>query len=249
MNATEDRQHVNNTYYDALAERWYEAWDDPIALLRQETEAKLAWAMPMMLRNGVYTVLDMGCGAGFVSNALAKQGFAVTGMDCSQDALNVAQRYAPQQNPPRYERGDAYALPFADDTFDSVIAFDFLEHVTAPEKIIAEAKRVLRPGGVFLFHTFNRNPLAYLIVIKGVEWFVKNTPPKLHTIDLFLRPAELSQMLRQIGFGKPEFCGMRPVLNRGFWDMLRTGVVSSAVQFTTTSSTLLAYCGSSRLLP
>jgi 2-polyprenyl-6-hydroxyphenyl methylase / 3-demethylubiquinone-9 3-methyltransferase len=249
MTATEDREHVNNTYFDALADRWYEAWDDPIALLRQETEAKLTWAIPSILRNGASTVLDIGCGAGFVSNGLAKHGFQVTGVDYSQDSLDVAQRHAPSKNPPRYEWGDAYALPFADDAFDSVIAFDFLEHVTRPQKIIAEVKRVLRPGGVFLFHTFNRNPLAYLIVIKGVEWFVKNTPPKLHTLDLFIRPAELSQMLCKTGFSKPEFCGIRPVFNRGFWELLKTGVVSPAVQFTTTASTLLSYCGSSRLLP
>jgi 2-polyprenyl-6-hydroxyphenyl methylase / 3-demethylubiquinone-9 3-methyltransferase len=248
MNANEDRQHVNNTYYDALSERWYEAWDDPIALLRQETEAKLAWAIPLVVRHGASTILDVGCGAGFVSNGFAKNGFQVTGVDYSKDALEVAQRHAPAGVPPRYVFGDAYALPFADHSFDCVVAFDFLEHVTDPKKVIMEVKRVLQPGGIFLFHTFNRNLLAYLIVIKGVEWFVKNTPPKLHTLDLFIRPSELSRILLDLGFRKPDFCGLRPVLNRGFWNMLKTRVVSPRVQFTSTSSTLLSYCGSSVLI-
>lgn len=248
MSAIDDRQRVNNTMYDTLADRWYEAWDDPVALLRQETQAKLVWAVPLMLRKSVSTILDIGCGAGFVSNGLAKHGFQVTGVDYSRETLDVARHHAPEQNVPRYEWGDAYALPFAAKSFDAVVAFDFLEHVTAPEKIILEVKRVLRPGGLFLFHTFNRNPLAHLVIIKGVEWFVKNTPANMHTIELFIRPSELARMLRDHDFSKPEFHGLRPVINRAFFELLRTKVVSPDFRFTATSSTLLSYCGSSVLL-
>jgi 2-polyprenyl-6-hydroxyphenyl methylase/3-demethylubiquinone-9 3-methyltransferase len=249
MSAINDREHVNNAIYDTLADRWYEAWDDPVALLRQETQAKLAWAIPLMLRMGSASVLDIGCGAGFVSNDLAKAGFQVTGVDFSHESLDVARRHAPEQNAPRYEWGDAYAIPFDEKTFDAVVAFDFLEHVTSPEKIIREVKRVLRPGGLFLFHTFNRNPLAHLVIIKGVEWFVKNTPPQMHTIELFIRPSELAVLLRDNDFAKPEFHGLRPVVNRAFFDLLRTGVVSPGFRFTMTPSTLLSYCGSSVSMP
>ena len=245
MSATDDRQHINNAIYDTLANRWYDAWDDPVALLRQENHAKLAWAIPLMLRNGVSSVLDIGCGAGFVSNDLAKAGFRVTGVDFSRETLDVARHHAPEQNAPRYEWGDAYALPFNENAFDAVVAFDFLEHVTSPKKIILEVKRVLRPGGLFLFHTFNRNPLAHLVIIKGVEWFVKNTPPQMHRIELFIRPSELDRMLRDNDFSKPEFQGVRPIINRAFFELLRTGVVSPGFRFTMTSSTLLSYCGSS----
>lgn len=244
MSAIEDRKHVNNAYFDTLANDWYDAWDSPVALLRQESHAKMDWAIPLLTQNAVSTVLDVGCGAGLVSNVLASHGFRVTGVDFSKDALAVACAHAPRDNPPDYQWGDAYALPFADRAFDAVVAFDFLEHVTSPKGIISEVKRVLRPGGLFLFHTFNRNPLSHLVVIKALEWFVKNTPPKLHTIDLFIRPSELGRMLRDAGFGEPEFHGLRPVINRALFDLLRTGVVSPAFQFTETSSTLVSYCGS-----
>jgi len=139
MSATDDRQHVNNAYYDALAERWYEAWDDPIALLRQETEAKLSWAIPIMRNDGVSTVLDIGCGAGFVSNGLANHKLQVTGLDYSREAMVVAHRHAPQENPPNYDWGVAYTLPFVDHNFDSAVSYAFLEHVQKPAKVLAEA--------------------------------------------------------------------------------------------------------------
>ena len=71
---------------------------------------------------------------------------------------------------------DAFALPFPHQSFDVICAMDFLEHVEMPEQIIRNSARLLRPNGLFFFHTFNRNLLSYVVVIKGVEWCVPNTP-------------------------------------------------------------------------
>ncbi|QDE65942.1 hypothetical protein BHS09_02385 [Myxococcus xanthus] len=90
-----------------------------------------------------------------------------------------------------YRVADAYVLPFDDGCFDVVTCMDFLEHVEEPARVVAEAARVLAPGGLFFFHTFNRNWLAGLIIIQAVEWFVPNKPDHLHVLRLFITPEEL----------------------------------------------------------
>ena len=121
---------------------------------------------------------------------------------------------------------------------------DFLEHVEDPATVVAEASRVLRPGGLFFFHTFNRNPLAWLVVIKGVEWFVKNTPRDMHVLRLFVKPAELRAMCATSGLEVRELLGSAPaVLSRAFWAMLATGSVRADFRFKLTRFPLLPYTG------
>jgi 2-polyprenyl-6-hydroxyphenyl methylase/3-demethylubiquinone-9 3-methyltransferase len=123
---------------------------------------------------------------------------------------------------------------------------DLIEHVDKPEKLIAEASRVLRPGGTFVFHTFNRNWLANLIIIKGVAWFVKNAPPDLHVLHLFRTPEELKQMLEAADFELVELRGSRPRFRWPLFRMLLTGRVGDDFAFTFTPSTKLGYTGVAR---
>lgn len=188
-------------------------------------------------------VLDVGCGAGFLSNHLAREGFDVTGVDASQTSLDVAARYD-ETGRARYVLGDALALPFPAGSFDAVCAMDFLEHVEHPATAVAEISRVLKPGGLFFFHTFNRNPVAWLVIIKGVEWFVKNTPKHMHVLRLFIKPSELSKMCLEQGLHVTELHGSEPVVfSWAFWRMLLTRVVPTDFRFRFSRSTLLAYTG------
>jgi 2-polyprenyl-6-hydroxyphenyl methylase/3-demethylubiquinone-9 3-methyltransferase len=242
MDAISDRKVINNSYYDDLADRWYAADDDPVALLRIETQEKLNWALPLLREKKALRILDIGCGGGFATNALALMGFEMTGLDFSQPTLDIAQKMDKTQKV-QFVQGDAYQLPFAAQSFDAVIAFDFLEHVSAPDKIVQEASRVLKPDGQFLYHTFNRNWLSWLIIIKGVEWFVKNTPKDLHTLKLFITPKELEQFCHSTGLEVTHRTGLRPQLNRAFFQMLQTRVVPQGFAFQQTTSQLLSYCG------
>ena len=235
---------VNNAFYDGLGERWLTAQDDPVALLRAEGMAKQAW-VEVQLQERLGTrplrILDVGCGAGFLTNRMAQKGHAVQGLDYSLESLRVAQT---RKTPAQYHRGDALRLPFRGGVFDVVCAMDFLEHVEDPQAVVAEASRVLKPGGLFFFHTFNRNLLAWLIIIKGVEWFVRNTPEHMHILRLFITPAELESYCERSGLNVLAWTGVRPDFKRtAFWKMLLTRKVPEDFRFVLTPSLKLSYLG------
>ncbi len=234
---------INNAIYETLGERWYEAWDDPVALLRAESRVKHPWILKRIERNA--EVLDVGCGAGFLANEFAGEGFAVTGVDLSPESLKVAKTYDKTKSV-KYLEADALHLPFPDQSFDVVTCMDFLEHVENPENYIREISRVLRPGGLFFFHTFNRNPLSWLLIIKSVEWLVKNTPKHMHVIHLFIKPSELSKFCSQAGMKTIEMTGIRPVFGSIPLKSVFSGVVPRSFKFQLTRSLLLSYMGYAR---
>lgn len=236
---------VNNAWYADLGERWYRAEDTPIALLRAESRHRNPWLADEIVRvlgAGPHRVLDLGCGAGFLANHLAALGHEVTGIDTTAENLAVARAHDPTGTA-RYELGDACAVPYPDASFDVVCAMDLLEHVIEPERLVAEAGRVLRPGGLFFFHTFNRTRAAHLIVIKGVEWFVRNAPKDLHVIQLFRTPGEVTAMCDRAGLEVCLLRGSRPRFRWPLWRMLVTGNVGDDFAFTFTRSLAIGYTG------
>jgi 2-polyprenyl-6-hydroxyphenyl methylase/3-demethylubiquinone-9 3-methyltransferase len=238
---------VDNAVYARLGDRWYDAQDDPIALLRAEARLRNPWiarrieaAFP-----GGGRVLDVGCGAGFLANDLAARGHRVTGVDAAREALEVAAR-RDRTSSVTYVAGDALALPFESGTFDAACAMDLLEHVEQPFRVVGEIARVLRPSGLFFFHTFNRNALSWLVVIKGVEWFVRNTPRGMHVLRLFLKPEEMRAMCAACGLEVLEMLGSRPPFDAALLEMLASGVVPPRLQLVFTSSLTLGYTGVAR---
>jgi len=236
---------VNNAIYHQLGDRWYTAQDDPVALLRAESRARNPWIVSSIRQafpSGEVKVLDIGCGGGFLSNYLANSDFIVNGLDASAQSLSIAKRYDGTGRA-CYVMGDAYHLPYAGGEFQAACAMDFLEHVDEPQSVIAEAARVLRPSGLLFFATFNRNFISWLIGIKGVEWFVRNTPPRLHELSHFIKPSELRAMCEASGLRVNELHGFAPQFNQAFWRMLRTGVVTDDFTFQFGRSTLTGYIG------
>ena len=242
----ESSSPINNECYHSMGDLWYQADDHPIALLRQESLTKNAWIFDEIKSRGLEStdtkILDIGCGAGFFCNLAAQKKFQVSGVDLSDDALQVAGKFDSTKTA-NYVKSDARKTPFADASFDIVVSLDFLEHIDQPHLVIKEASRVLRPGGLFFFHTFSRNFLSYLVVIKGVEWFVKNTPQNLHTYPLFINPNELDFMCSSEGIQTLKWTGLRPVINGAFFKMLTTGRVSHQFRFKKSSYLGLSYLG------
>jgi 2-polyprenyl-6-hydroxyphenyl methylase/3-demethylubiquinone-9 3-methyltransferase len=237
---------VDNEVYHRLGDRWYEAWDDPIALLRAESRLRNPWILRELRESfgsgAAPRVLDLGCGAGFLSGYLAGCGLSVTGVDRSAESLAVASARDLTRTA-RYVQGEVTRLPFEDASFDAVCAMDLLEHVEDPALVIREASRVLAPGGLFFFHTFNRNLLSWLLVIQAVRWLVRNTPPNLHVLHLFIKPAELRSYCDRAGLEPREFRGVRPRVNTPFFRSFLSGTIDPGLEFEFCRSLSTGYSG------
>lgn len=235
---------INNTFYDHLHDEWYTALNHPIALLRAENKIRNPWIASEIRKrfNSPISLLDVGCGAGLLTNALALDGHKVSGIDLSEQSLKLAKEKDATKTV-CYQAANAYQLPFPDGSFDVVTAMDILEHVENPGQLISEASRVLKKGGLFFFHTFNRNLLSYLIIIKGVDWFIQNAPKNMHVYPLFIKPKELSSLCGQYQLSVETVIGLRPRLTVSFFQMLLTRRVPKNFSFCFSKNLSTGYCG------
>ncbi len=222
-----------------------EASNHPVALLRAENRLRNPWIL-RHLKSRCH-IADLGCGAGFLTNALAQAGHQVTGVDLSKNSLEIAKKYDTTGSV-TYIQADVTASPLPSRRFDVVCAMDLLEHVTQPQRVVSEAARLLKPGGLFFFHTFNRTFLSWLLVIKGVDWFIKNAPKNMHVYHLFIKPEELTQWCKAAGMNIQEMKGVG--LNWGqwaTWKMALTRNVSDQLEFCFNSSLKMGYSGFAQL--
>ena len=240
-------KRVNNNFYEELEEKWYSDWSHPIALLRKENETRNPWILETVgkILGPGKKILDIGCGGGFLTNALAQVGHDAVGVDLSNNSLKIAQAKDATQRA-LYIQADALHLPFPEKSFDVVCAMDLLEHVEQPAEVIREASRVLKEGGLFFFHTFNRNPLSWLFVIKGVEWWMPNTPRHLHIYRLFIKPQELTYWCLQGQIQIQEIQGLTPRFSLLFWKSFIKRAVDEKISFRFSPSLKMGYVGFGR---
>ncbi len=232
-------KQINNEFYHDLGEEWFEASNHPIALLRAENRLRNPWIISHLAPGS--DVIDLGCGAGFLTSALSQAGHHATGVDLSKGSLEIAKKHDAASI---FIEADATNVPLPSHTFDAVCAMDLLEHVPEPQKVIREASRLLKPGGLFFFHTFNRTFMSWLIVIKGVDWFVKNAPPNMHVFNLFIKPDQLTSWCTDLGMQVQEIkgCGLK-WNSPATWKMALTREVPENLEFCFNRSLKMGYTG------
>ncbi len=151
----------------------------------------------------------MGCGGGFLSFDLKREGWSVTALDVDEGVLSVGRKRDPA-NVIRWVKGTAEKLPFAESSFDVVCMMDVLEHIFEPRVALAEAVRVLKPGGSLIFHTFNKTWISWLFAAKGLDWFIKDSQEHIHDWALFIDPKELVRWLAELGCVVERMEGIHP---------------------------------------
>lgn len=198
------------TIYDAVAADWWSGKTRWVRTLHNMVPGRLAYFDRLIDWRGK-EVLDLGCAGGFMAEALAKRGARVTGIDPAAEAVAAARAHAASQGLGiRYDVGVGERLPYADGGFDAVVCVDVLEHVADLERVVSEIARVLRPGGVLLFDTINRTPLARFIAVTAAERVLRLLPRGTHDPKMFIRPRELRRLLERNGFTVGRFTGLGP---------------------------------------
>lgn len=174
-------------------------------------------------------VLDVGCGGGFLAEEFSQVGCRVTGIDPSGPTIAQAAAHAQAVGLAiDYHVAPGEAIPFADAAFGIVYCCDVLEHVDDLDATIAEAARVLKPGGVYLFDTINRTLASKLVVIRLFqEWrWSRFVTTNFHDWSMFIKPAELRAVMAQHGLDCRETVGINPQGNplaavRALWQLKR----------------------------
>lgn len=163
-------------------------------------------------------VLDVGCGGGILSEAMASLGAVVTGIDMGATALGVARQHASESGF-QVDYLQASAEQFArtrPDRFDLVTCLELLEHVPDPASVVAACKTMVRPGGDVFFATLNRNLKSFLFAIIGAEYILGLVRRGTHTYRRFVKPAELKAWAAQEGLHFMDLTGLHynPILKR-----------------------------------
>ena len=155
-------------------------------------------------------LVDVGCGGGILSEAMAQRGALVTGIDMGETPLEVARLHQLESGLEiDYIQCTAEQLAAEQaETFEIVTCLEMLEHVPDPSLVIAACARLCKPGGHLYFSTLNRNPKSYLFAIIGAEYLLKLLPKGTHDYSKFIKPSELASAIRDAGLIMDDITGM-----------------------------------------
>jgi 2-polyprenyl-6-hydroxyphenyl methylase/3-demethylubiquinone-9 3-methyltransferase len=195
--------------FSALAHRWWDP-ESEFRPLHDINPLRLGWID--RIANGLAgkRVADVGCGGGILAESMATRGAQVTGIDLSTKAIGVARLH-------QYESGsnvdyrpvaaEALALEMPG-AFDVVACLELLEHVPEPASTVTACATLVKPGGVVVFSTLNRNPKSYVQAILGAEYLLRLLPRGTHDWSRFLRPSELAGFARRARLDLMTMTGM-----------------------------------------
>jgi 2-polyprenyl-6-hydroxyphenyl methylase/3-demethylubiquinone-9 3-methyltransferase len=194
--------------FDAHAGRWWDA-AGPLRTLHEINPVRLAWvAGHTPLADA--RVVDVGCGGGVLSEALARAGARVTGIDLAADALAAAREHAAEQGLAiDYREVSAADLAAESPGQHAVVTcMELLEHVPDPAALVQACADLLAPGGWAFFSTLSRTPKAYAQAVLAAEYALRLLPRGTHDYARFLRPAELAGLCRAAGLDVVDVSGL-----------------------------------------
>ena len=205
--------------FSELAHRWWDP-ESEFRPLHQINPLRLEWIDGLAPLNGC-KVVDVGCGGGILTDAMARKGADVLGIDLAEKSLKVAQLHALEAGTPgvQYRAVSAEALAAEQPgQFDVVTCMEMLEHVPDPASVVQACARLVKPGGWVFFSTLNRNPKSFLFAIVGAEYLLKLLPKGTHEYARLIKPSELGQWARDAGLDLHSFKGMEyNPLTKRYW--------------------------------
>lgn len=200
MSSTVNADPQELAKFSELAHRWWDA-ESEFKPLHEINPLRLDWIEQHIRLTG-RRVLDVGCGGGILSDAMARRGADVLGVDLAGKALKVAQLHALEAGTPSVEYREVAAEVLAGEVpgqFDVVTCMEMLEHVPQPASVVQACATLAKPGGWVFFSTIHRNPKAFLYAIVGAEHLLRLLPKGTHEYARFIRPSELAHWCRDAG--------------------------------------------------
>jgi 2-polyprenyl-6-hydroxyphenyl methylase/3-demethylubiquinone-9 3-methyltransferase len=205
--------------FSDLAHRWWDP-ESEFRPLHQINPLRLEWINGIAPLQGK-KVLDVGCGGGILTDAMARSGAQALGIDLATKSLKVAQLHALEAQTPNVQYREVAVEALAaeqPESFDVVTCMEMLEHVPDPSSIVRACARLVKPGGHVFFSTLNRNAKSFLFAIVGAEYVLKLLPRGTHEYAKFIRPSELARDCREAGLDWQHTRGMEynPITRR-YW--------------------------------
>jgi 2-polyprenyl-6-hydroxyphenyl methylase/3-demethylubiquinone-9 3-methyltransferase len=194
--------------FEAAASRWWDPQGEmrPLHDLNPVRLQYVERAGPLVARK----VLDVGCGGGLLSEAMARKGARVTGIDLAEDLLQVARLHSLEggiEVDYLLESAEAHASGHAG-KYDIAACMEMLEHVPDPTAVVDALARLVRPGGHVFISTLNRTLKSYAMAVIGAEYVLRLLPAGTHTYEKFIRPSELRQWARGAGLDVVDIAGL-----------------------------------------
>jgi len=212
--------------FEAMAAEWWDPYgkfkplhmlnpcrlDYIVAQIAAEYERDLTRALPFKgLR-----ILDIGCGGGLLAEPMARLGANVLGADAAARNIPVAQIHAEQAGLKiDYRHTTAEALAAAGEVFDAILNMEVVEHVAVPQAFLNTCQALLKPGGLMVCSTINRNPKSFMMAIVGAEYVMRWLPKGTHDWNRFITPDELFDLIGNAGLQAVDRKGF--VFNPLFW--------------------------------
>lgn len=200
--------HIDPLEHDKFEQHAQDWWDmnGPLKTLHDINPARLKYIKQHIALSGA-RILDLGCGGGVLSEALAGAGAHVTGLDMVQKSIDTARAHAKTSKLVIDYQCQAVE-DFSGEPFDAIVCMEMLEHVPCPVSIIDACKGLLKPEGLLFLSTINRTLKAYLGAVVMAEYVLKLLPKQTHDYDKFIKPAELVRLLRMGKFSLVDMKGL-----------------------------------------
>ena len=195
--------------FDKLAARWWDP-DGESRPLHDLNPVRAAYVADARRRCAARKVADVGCGGGLLSEALARAGASVTGIDLGEKVIEIARLHLYESElTVDYRVQSSADLAAAEPaSFDVVCCMEMIEHVPDPEALVNDLAAMLKPGGRLFMSTINRTPAAFGAAIVGAEYVMRMLPRGTHHYAQFLKPSELARLLRHAGLELEDVSGL-----------------------------------------